>query len=488
MPYPAVGLDELIDAILNQYPELEISSDSLEDSELRNLDIPAPDVSGGIFHKLESALSYRIYHDLDQDKSRRQLITFSGKYSKDFIYYLQMEKDESGQDYYFRKRYFRLNGKKFNLELGNFNPRWGMGISLGYHADFLGRDDNLSYKSALFPKLGKFNGIRLQYNSSLSPLAMYSYDRSHSAQGKLAAFGTEYKHKGLNVGIIGSNFEIENLQNGKYYSDFIFGGSLKFKWNKYDFISEISSNDFPNFAWCFDLKRKFNKGNISLSGWNYPDGYVNPYGAGRANSDYKTIEIEDTGLEYKSRQNGEWGIWARSSYSLFKQHLTSISANYWSDAGEEEKFRIKLSERFRISETLETELTYLWGDDYIGGDYGDRQHIRMDIICGSSIRKRLRLSAELKRVYYSYGRRDYVRAEVKAVYPLSDKINSIVKFSRIDYDMSDGSPGYWLVYLSENITFGDHIYLRAVMDSREGREHNLIESARFNLLVTLLTG
>lgn len=415
-------------------------------------------------------------------------MTLSGQYAGDLVYYLQMEKDDSGQNYYFRKRYLRYEHRRISLDIGNFNPRWGMGVSLGYHSDFLGRDDNPSYKSGLFPMLGKFNGIRMQYHSNLSPLAMFSYDRTHLARGRLAALGTEYKFKGLNVGIIGSYFKIENFENGKDYSDFIFGGSVKFKWNEYNFISEISSNDYANFAWCFDLKRKFDRGKIALSGWNYPHGYINPYGAGRANSDYKTIVIGDTDLEYASRQNGEWGIWARSSYSLFEPHLTSISANYWSDAGEQEKFRIKISKGFRISKIFQTELTYLWGDDNIGGNYGERQHLRMDIVCGSSIRKRLRLSGELKRVYHSYGRRDYVRAELKAICAVSDRINSIVKFSRIDYDVSDGSPGYWLLYLSENITFGDHIYLRAVMDSREGRDYNLIDSARFNLLVTLLTG
>jgi len=168
--------------------------------------------------------------------------------------------------------------------------------------------------------------------------------------------------------------------------------------------------------------------------------------------------------------------------------LTSISGNYWSDAGEEGKIRLKFSERFNISNSFQTELTYLWGDDNIGGVYGDRQHLRLDLFYGGSMKKRFRLSGELKRVYYSYGRRDYFRAELKAAYPLSENLNSIVKISRIDYDMIDGSPGYWFIYLGERITFGDHIYLRAVIDSREGKEYNLIDSARFNLLITLLTG
>ena len=149
---------------------------------------------------------------------------------------------------------------------------------------------------------------------------------------------------------------------------------------------------------------------------------------------------------------------------------------------------MKISEQFKLSNQFKTELTYLWCDDNIGGDYGHRQHLRIDIFYRGSLKNRLRISGELKRVYYSYGRRDYIRAELKGIFPIADKINSIVKFSRIDYDMTDGSPGYWLIYLSENIQFGDHIYLRAVMDSREGQKYNLIDSARFNLLVTLLTG
>ncbi len=487
IPYPAVREDErLLDAIIRQYPELEILGDSLDDLELHDLSIDKPN-AGGLLQKLESAFSYRIYHDLDQDKSRRQLITLSGKYTGDFVYYLQMEKDISGEDYYFRKRYIRFDHNRLNCEAGNFNPGWGMGISLGYHSDFLGRED-LPYKSALFPQLGKFNGIRLQYKSSLSPVAMLSYDRSDNARGRMAALGTEYRYKNLNAGFIGSYFEIQNFENGTAYSDLILGAAFEYKWGEYDFESEISQSNGRYIAYCFDLKRKFEKGQMSIAGWNYPLGYINPYGSGRANSDYKTIEIENTGLKYASRQNGEWGVWARSSYYIFGKHQTSISANYWSDAGKEEKFRMKISERFKLSKQFETELTYLWGDDNIGGDYGHRQHLRMDIFYRGSLKNRLRLSGELKRVYYSYGRRDYIRAELKGIFPIADKINSIVKFSRIDYDMTDGSPGYWLLYLSENIQFGDHIYLRAVMDSREGEKYNLIDSARFNLLVTLLTG
>ncbi len=435
---------------------------------------------------IKTSVTYKMYHDLDADEARRQLLNISGKPAKSFSYYFEAEKKPDYRQYYFRKRLVKFSYRNLNAEIGNFNPSWGMGITMGYYSDFLAKDDSPAYRSFLFPAKGRLNGIRLQYDSKISPIAILSYDCSETASGRMAGFGFDYSVHSLSMGLLGSYHKIENLTNDKDYSNFIIGGNIKLKSGPYAVQSEISESKGEFFAWSSALVRKLDKGRFTLAAWNYPLGYLNPYGEGKANSDFTTTEIPDTELEFRSRQYGEWGILSQSRYLLFENHLTSIAANYWRDGGQEEKFRVKICDQLAVTSSLNIALTYLWGDDNLNDDYGLRQHLRFDVLYGKSPRNRMRFSTELKRICYSYGRRDIARFELRAAYPISERINSVVKFSRVDYDMSDGAPGYWLIYLSEDITFGKYLFLRAVVDTREGENYNLINSARFNLQITLM--
>lgn len=435
--------------------------------------------------RIKTSISYRMYHDLDADEARRQLVNISGRPDAGFSYYFEAEKNNDCNIYHIRKRIVRFSYQNLKAEIGNFNPSWGMGVTLGYYSDFLNKDDNPAYRSFLFPSKGRFNGVRLQYDSKISPIVMLSYDRSKTANARVAGMGVDYETNNLSMGILGNYHAIKNLTNGYDYSNLIIGNTVRYKSNKYFWQSELSGSEGKFFAWSTNFARKLDRGRFAISAWSYPIGYLNPYGGGKANSDYSTIQIEDTGLEMRSRQFGEWGILSQSQYILFENHLTSFAANYWRDGGLEEKFRMKVCDQFAINSFLDAAVTYLWGDDNLDEDFGQRQHVRFDLLYGKTPRNRIRFSTELKRIYYLYGRRDIARFELRAVYPISESINSALKFCRVDYDMADGAPGYWMVYLSEDITFGDYLFLRAVVDTREGTNYNMVSSARFTLQIIL---
>jgi hypothetical protein len=165
-----------------------------------------------------------------------------------------------------------------------------------------------------------------------------------------------------------------------------------------------------------------------------------------------------------------------------------MDANYWRDAGAEKKVRARLSDKIRLGNTLEGVITFLWGDDNLHRDYGNRQHLRFDLFYREKPLLSLRFGLQAERVYYSYGRRDYLRGELKAAFPIGESALSKVKISRIGYGSDRALPGYWLIYLSEDLRLGENVLLRVVLDSREGDEYNLLNSARFNLQITLMGG
>jgi hypothetical protein len=100
----------------------------------------------------------------------------------------------------------------------------------------------------------------------------------------------------------------------------------------------------------------------------------------------------------------------------------------------------------------------------------------------------LRAGIEFKRIDYSYGRRDYLRTEVRALWNITDRIATSFKLSRIDNDISDAESGYWLIYLTEELSLNSNLFLKLMLDSREGRYYNLLNSAKLKLSLEFITG
>jgi hypothetical protein len=438
--------------------------------------------------EFKSSISYRIYQDLSEDKSHRQLMSFRGEFKNHFIYYIEMEKNVKSGDFYFLRRNLTLRLGQTELELGNYLPDWGMGVTLGYHSEFLAKSDDHRFKSIMFPAKGRFNGIRFQYNGKFKPHLLFSYDRSKKYRGQLIAVGSDYQSDKFTIGLMNSYYQLDNYSKEKRYEDLIVGSHFRWTSGKYKLQAEISESDLKYIAWNFQINRKYDSGKFSLFAWNYNSGYLNPFGAGRANSDYRTTYDEDSIFSYRSRQNGEWGIFTQSGWKIMSGHNLGISANYWRDGGAEEKVRSRFSDRFVLSGSLDAMITYLWGDDNLDKDYGDRQHLRLDLIYSDRPWTRLRFTTEVKRIYYTSGRKEYLRAELKATFPISAAIKSSLKISRIDSDLGDGAPGYWFIYFSEEIVFTNGLIARIIFDTREGEKYDLLRSARFNVTLTLLTG
>ena len=455
--------------------EEQITADSLAES----VEEPKPD-------RWHSAVSYRHYQKIADDYSYRQMFTLRGDYNSDLQYYMVTEKRGTDGDYYFRERWIKFRRDIYSVELGNYYPEWGMGLTTGYHSDFLDKSDNPEYQSALYPYLSRYNGLRCEYESSLHPLVLLSYDRSKYYRGRLLAVGMNYNLADLQVGLLGNYHNLDNLNSGREFSQLVVGGYLYWNNSDYKIESEISGAKFQDFAGILSLSKKQKWGQILFQGWNYPLGYINPYGGGRANSDYRTISLDSTGIEYHSRQNGEYGILSRTDYKFNSRHTASVTGNYWRDGGQEKKYRLLLADNIKLTENIAGRFTVLFGDDNLNDDFGYRNHVRLDLTYTQRGVSNLRLSAEFKRVYYSYGRRDYLRTEIRYGRKFSDYSSASVKISRLDSDLLDGQPGYWLVYLEEDIRFADRVRVRVLLDSREGKRYNLINSARINLQITVV--
>ena len=429
-----------------------------------------------LFDRLSMQFSYRYYQDFDRNRFSREYIYLTGNYDKSIEYDFQMERSYSQRDLYFRKRRISFLKGSFAVDLGNFYPRWGQGITVGYHSRFLDKDNNRVYRSILYPRLGRFNGLQLSFKSdAVSSALILSHDRTPDQNGSLAAIKLAYSFKRNRIGLIGNYHHLKNEQNNSEYDDLVAGIYGDFRFNRYQFQAEISEYQSDYFAYYMQLSRSYSRGRFRLAAWNYPAGYINPYGAGRANSDYRSVSIEDTEIEYRSRQNGEYGWLLNNSLELSPATRLSTDINFWRDGGKEEKLRGRWLIQYQFSRFLDLRLTYLWGDDNLSENYGRRDHYRCDLIWREYGKVYFRVGTEFKRVFYEYGRRDFVRVETSLRWRLSKSVNTSMKFSRIDSDLTDGEAGHWLIYLGEELSLSSNIFLKATLDTREGKTYNLID-------------
>jgi len=472
---------QIIRALENQIHYLQLVPDTANAAD----DIHEPIALGQYYYRLLQELgirlSYKTYYNFEDNDLRRQLLTLSGRPAKGCRYYVESEKNRQSADYYFRKRYLHLSSGNLNLRLGNFIPCWGQGITMGYHSGFLDKEKSQTYRSFLYPHIGRYNGISIEYNSMFSPLLVLSYDRSKDARGRLAALGCSYVLENLKIGLLGNYHILENWPANAVCRNLLMGTYLHFTSGNYGFSGEVSENDLKYFAWVLRADRKIEMCRLSLAIWSYHKKYVNPYGAGKANSDYVTIEIEDTGLKYRSPQNGEWGLLMETRCRNNQSSSLDIAANYWCDAGMEKKIRLRVSDRFPIKEDVQGIITYLWGNDNLDLDHGARQHLRFDLIYPNNFGFGFRLALEARRIFYYYGRRDYLRADWKAAISIGQSINLAFKAGRIDYNSAEKSTGYWIFYLNENLILGENAFLRFVLDTKAGGGYDFLNSARANL-------
>ncbi len=474
--------DDLMRSVRQQNEFLEIDLEDTIEVEA------AEDHQDGWLTGFDSRVKFRLYHDLDQKSPYREYFSYSGNSEQNLSLYIEAERHENWNDYYLRRRHLDFRRNRFKISAGNFAPDWGMDVSLGYPADILHKSDDPLYQSVLFPSRGRYNGLMISHSSNYNPTILFSYDRSRSNRSRLAAgmfdYGNQDFHGGLLVGI----FRLDDPGAGNQFDSYITSGYLALTRGKTSFESEFSLIDIKYPAFNAELSSRYERAGIRIMAWNYHRGYVNPYGSGRANPDSRRIYIDSNELNYTSRHNGEYGLLLRTDIYDMHGHNPQIMANYWRDGIEEEKVRIRMVDRYAISSRIDAMLTYLWGNDNLDdAGYGDRQHIRVDLNYKPARRLRFRISAEARRVYYSYGRRDYLRGEARFAFPIDDDISVWFRFSRIDNDLADGSRGYWLIYLGENMALGDSFYLRVSMSTREGIKYNMIKSARLNLQIIWTT-
>lgn len=482
-------LDEFFSVYFNQEsPELNSLASEIENQIV--VDSQPDFVSGESLETsnkkyFQTAVTYKIYQKFADNFSYRQLFSIRGAVGTDLQYLLVTEKKDHAGDFFFRERWFRFEQNKYTLEAGNYYPDWGLGVTAGYHSDFLDKSGNPMYQSILYPYLSRYNGLRLEYNARLNPIVMLSYDRTSNLRGRLLAIGLNYNLTYFEFGLLCNYHNLDNLNSGNNFSQLLIGGYFQWNKNDYEIEAEISESKLKNWAGIITFQKKQEWGQFILQGWNYPSGYRNPYGGGKANSDYRTVDLEDTDISYRSRQNGEYGFLSRTDYKFNSYHKFSVTANYWQDAGQEKKFRIRFSDHFSLAKTWKSKVTLLYGDDNLNEGYGYRQHLRIDLMHSKRGSSNFRISAEFKRVFYSYGRRDYLRAEMKFSRRFSERVSASIKISRLDSDLLDGQPGYWFIYLEESIRFGKYARIRVVLDSKESKRYNLINSARINLQITM---
>lgn len=441
-----------------------------------------------ILERLGMKFSYRYYQDFDRHRSSREYIYLTGTYDKSLECDFQLERSNDHRDLYFRRRKISFSRGKIRIDLGNFYPRWGEGITVGYHSRFLDKDNNRVYRSILYPRLGRYNGLHLSIeNDEVSSELILSHDRTPDQNGSLAALNLAYNIGRCKVGLIASYHVLKNEQNNSDYQKIVTGAYCDYRLDPYRFRAEISEYEGSYYAYYMQISRGYPKGRFHLSAWNYPTGYINPYGSGRANSDYLSVEIEDTHIEYRSRQNGEYGFLLNNSLKLSNRIHVSSDLNFWRDGGAEEKLRGRWLARYELNRLLDLRFTFLWGDDNLSEDYGRRDHYRLDLIWRAYGKGYIRIGTEFKRVSYDYGRRDFMRIEASLRLPLTESISTSMKLSRVDLDMTDDEAGYWLIYLGEKLSLGKNLFLKATLDTREGKTYNLIESGRIILTMEFIS-
>jgi hypothetical protein len=420
-------------------------------------------------------LEYRMYQRANESKPYRQIIR-AGMQNRNGVHCsANIERTGDGK-YYFRDRNLGWSGGKTELEIGGLDPSWCGGLVLGRHPIFLSDKDER--RSLLYPIKGRFNGASLQTEfKSMSFAVLSSYDEDAKCSAAVHGFRLGYRNRASAANISLISGHLTNRVSGSHMDVTVIGGDLSLRFRRLTGLLDFSLDNRGNRAYLLYAGDKQRRHHVYH--WSYSNGFFNPFGAGRSNSDTSPVEVPEIDLTYRSCYAGEAGIQTRSGFQFDNSFRLLLESNWWR-TGIVEKVRLKTTFEYIYDSANLLKLILLAGDDDLKRGAHDLysaflgyrfQFDEKYSIYFSARGKSIRMPGSKRVLYWVDGR---IRME-------SHRHNS--EFLLRWYDPNSNLDRDHYVYCSarESFYIGVAWHVSVIVSSRFGPEQNALDKTRIQI-------
>lgn len=384
-------------------------------------------------------------------------------------FYLESE-NEDNQSRIKRRAIEFVNPGQWRIILGNFQPGFGLGVNVG-NRNYL----NLTSENSLeaentfwFPFLTRYNGIYATYERKNRSLALfYSQNRFGSYKDQVTGTELSLRWRRLQLAPIFSFQEISRAgqkfksRAGSLYAKlFLHSSEVS---GEFALSDQQAKGAVLEAAWQPGKNHSFH-----LLFWSYTQDFRHPVSGGKAMPDYRSIQLEDLGLSFRSKQAGETGIYFSSLISPSPRDRLELAYEQWRDGNSfQNKSRARIGLGHWLKKNLEIRLKQYWIDDNLAASFPEGKVTTLVATYLFSSRTSLQTRLNYRSSSLDDGNRNAAWEDVIFAFPVRERLSSRIKVGYRDPDFSNGGDSYWNFYLSENIMLAKGVFLMAEFVSKK---------------------
>ncbi len=353
------------------------------------------------------------------------------------------------------------------LTLGNFEPRYGLGLIVGRRDRILGRTETTRLTGSFWqPTYSRFNGVQFQSRTVAGQVESFvsRLESEDFREDCYAAHLSVQLNSATAFGLASVMTDLSHRQAGQRARRVGVGPSLSYNGAGIESSAEIGMLDGGDYAAALKIIRRSAKTRVAMTLWSYDPEYTLPSSGGPGHPGRNRIQLFADELDYYSRTAGEQGCLlnvrapcgligrVESDLQIYKDRLTGTK----NLAG-------KLACKFapgggnRIT-------AYLRGRDRKGAGL-DQQQMYYGLIGRRPIfgRSKAGIRVEYGRTNSADDRlRESLRLELRAGIPLNRRLQITPRWRYVDPDLSAAGDGYYYLYITESVNPGQSITLQFI--------------------------
>lgn len=360
----------------------------------------------------------------------------------------------------FRKRgiVFALARSRTQVTLGNFEPRYGLGLVVGRRDRVLGRTADTRLSGSLWqPKHSNYNGVQLQQPiGNTVRLALFG-SRIESSQYRedIAAAHVSLGQIGglVDGGLTCVTGAVSDRDDGREFSRNGIGLFVSVGRGQQKVETEIAVADGGAVAAAARVVQPLERARFSLTLWTYDPGFVLPSSGGPGHPGRRRVSLLDDDLAYYSRTAGEQGFLAKVRTPVKGRTTFESTLQVYNDRLEKTK-NIEGKLACRVALPRKTSISvYVRGRDKNGANLEESRlyygvYGRTHVVGNNKSAWRIEYGT-VKKV--SKGTVNSLRLELLCTVEINQYVRVVPRWRYVDPDLSTSGDGYFYLYISEAI-------------------------------------
>jgi hypothetical protein len=408
--------------------------------------------------KINTGITWQAYQNLkgEEDLSNRFSLKFSQKNYFDF----KGEFSQQGKrNLEVRKRSAELlfSQNSFNLIVGNYDKRFGLGINIGYYS-FLNyiRDDTLYARDQfLYPLRARYNGIFTEYRfNPFKTSVFYSANRWSYFKDWIWGGDFSWSFRKMDLGVTFSQAQMRRLGHSASYEDECLSLHLQTDFKTTNLLAEYAKMLEAGEGLGLVLLSQSQNYSLDWSFWNYSSNFIHLHNGGPSQADYESINIEKIDYSYKSRQAGEKGVNFVSKYKILPALKLSLGYTQWSEAKDlPKKVRAKVGIGYFFSKKYSFVLEKYWMDNSLEQEQLDGEKTNFSFEASPFSKFKFRIMTSYGEKMLKAGKRKYGDLQFKVNSSFFSFCDLTFWLKCYDPNLNNSRDNIYRFYLEEKVRF-----------------------------------